>query len=144
MSYLRCIFAAASALLFGAAPGFAHAEALGTLLLTPEQRRALEAQRRQPAQGEAVQAPTHGSTLRIDGAVVSGSRAVAAWIDGQRISHRQSVGPFTAEVVDRGVLLRQDRRGALYAPVGAHVDVLERRVTQPVAATRQSAAEQQR
>lgn len=144
MSWLRCIFAAASALLFGAAPVLAHAEALGTLLLTPAQRRALEAQRRQPTQAESVPAPTHGSTLRIDGAVVSGSHAVAAWIDGQRIWHRQSVGPFTAEVVDRGVLLRQDGRAALYAPVGAQVDALQRRVTQPVAATRHSTQQEGR
>jgi hypothetical protein len=144
VSWLRCIFAAASALLFGAAPLLANAEALGTLLLTPEQRRALEAQRRQPAHVQAEQALTHGSTLRIDGAVVSGSRAVAAWIDGQRVWNRQSVGPFTAEVVDRGVLLRQDGRAALYAPVGAQVDALQRRLTQPVVATPHSGQQERR
>jgi hypothetical protein len=107
--------------LFGAAPVLAHAEALGTLLLTPAQRRALEAQRRQPTQAEAVPAPTHGSTLRIDGAVVSGSHAVAAWIDGQRIWHRQSVGPFTAEVVDRGVVTPETIESAAGSDVRSYV-----------------------
>lgn len=121
----------------------ARAEPLGPLLLTPAERRELEAQRRADARpsgsGPAAQADadTH-AVRRVHGSVVARERGVAGWIDGKRVLHGERIGEFRVEVVERGVRLTRPPQPPLRAPVGSAVDLNERAVREPVAVKRAS------
>jgi hypothetical protein len=125
-----------AALLLACALDAARAEPLGPLLLTPEERRHLEGQRRAapPAAGAEPAASQAGArqTQRIEGAIVARERGVAGWIEGRRILHGERVGEFRAEFVDRGVRLMRPGQATLQAPVGSEVDLRERAVREPV------------
>ncbi|MCX8003761.1 MAG: hypothetical protein N2688_02215 [Burkholderiaceae bacterium] len=117
--------------LLAAAPQ-AAAEPLGTLILSPAERRALERQRRGPdASAEGGEAPA-AAPVRIDGAVASRGRGVVAWLDGRAVASGQRLERHRIEATGDGVRILSAGAADMEAPVGARVDLQARRVEQPV------------
>jgi|DewCreStandDraft_4_1066084.scaffolds.fasta_scaffold25496_4 hypothetical protein len=135
-----CLVAAALACALDAA----RAEPLGPLLLTPAERRQLEAQRRGDAPPSGSGSPAARAdgaapaAQRVDGSIVARNHGVAGWIDGKRVLHGERLGQFRVEVVERGVRFTRPPQPPLQAPVGSEVDLNERAVREPVAVKRAS------
>ncbi|MCS6944685.1 MAG: hypothetical protein RMK97_04615 [Sutterellaceae bacterium] len=122
--------------LLAAAPQ-AAAEPLGTLILSPAQRRALELQRRGSAAGSETPA---AAPVRIDGVVVSRAGGVVAWVDGKAVLSGQRLDQHRIEATAEGVRIVSAGGAEIQVPVGARVDLQARRVEQPALLRRGSEA----
>ncbi|MCX7900731.1 MAG: hypothetical protein N2483_00305 [Burkholderiaceae bacterium] len=125
--------------LLAAAPQ-AAAEPLGTLILSPAQRRALELQRRGLDASAAGSETPAAAPVRIDGVVVSRAGGVVAWVDGKAVLSGQRLDQHRIEATAEGVRIVSAGGAEIQAPVGARVDLQARRVEQPALLRRGSEA----
>lgn len=86
------------ALLAAAAPRFAHAEPLGRLFLTPEQRAALERQRHQKTapKPQPVEPEPETGSLSLNGIVTRSDGKATIWVNGAPYYDAASAGELLA------------------------------------------------
>jgi hypothetical protein len=105
-----------------AAPALPPAEWLGRLFFTPEERFAIEQERRD---ADPTTEPTHSvSPPHLEGVVLAPRARRGAWIGGRFVSDGSELGGWRLNVYRNGIVLTNAQGESSLVPVGAQLPIV--------------------